>query len=126
MSKTKAVAEKIYNETSRNREYEPLFRRKSFEVVKLKWSESETITKTDLRVMVREFVGCSSQSSYSYVERLFAPEIGPLIEDEDNHFFVRFRYHKDLNLSIEDLEAKFPKSGQRFARIAVTGLVQTI
>src|SRR3990172_12269440 len=61
-----------------NRDYEPLYRRRSFELVKQAHAEEKVLTKTDLRQQLREFVGCGGPTSYSYDERLYANSIGPL------------------------------------------------
>ena len=108
-------------EVGLNLEYEPLFRKKCFEITKDYWInpgkyEEINFDKISMRVMVREIVGCGNGASYSYMERLFAPIIGPLIYQLDTltgKHFIGFRDNKDLNLSVEQLEKKYPKTGQR-------------
>jgi len=115
-----AIAPPSY-EVGLNIEYEPLFRKKCFEITKDYWLnptkyEEIQFDKVAMRVMVREIVGCGNGASYSYMERLFAPIIGPLIYQLDTltgKYFIGFRDNKDLNLSVEDLEKKYPKKGQR-------------
>ena len=99
-----------------NIDYETLFRKKSFEIVKESWDNAKLITKTELKIMVRKDIGCSSSSSYSYMERLFIPIIGPLVVSFnmlDGSYFVKFNNKKDYNLSLEDLENKYPKSSKK-------------
>lgn len=100
-----------------NREYEPTFRRYCFEQVRKVKVENGSLSKQQLRILAREFVGCSQQTSYSYMERLFAPN-GPFIEKQDIYagtFYVDFRDPRDINLSLEELTAKYPKEGRRRA-----------
>lgn len=98
-----------------NRQYEPLFRRFCFNKVSEASKQKSITSKSDLRIDAREYVGCSQQTSYSYMERLFAKN-GPLMECADTfsgELYVRFRDPKDLNLTVADLESKYPKEGRR-------------
>ena len=98
-----------------NREYEPMFRRYCFHKVRESKTSGTTLTRGELRIDTREYVGCSQQTSYSYFERLFAPN-GPFVEKPDyfiNTTYVDFRDSKDVNLTVEELEAKYPKDGMR-------------
>lgn len=109
--------EPVSPEVRLNREYEPVFRRMCLAQVKDWKAKGETGSKSALRIEAREYVGCSREASYSYMERLFAPN-GPLEEEEDQYagaFYVRFRDPQDNNLTIEELEKKYPKEGRRFA-----------
>lgn len=49
------------------------------------------------------------------MERLFAPN-GPFVEKNDyctDLLYVDFRDPKDINLGLNELEAKYPKEGRR-------------
>ncbi len=101
-----------------NREYEPEFRKYCFVKTLESVKSAEPITRNELRIEAREHVGCSSQTSYSYMERLFA-KTGPLVEDKDLYTstpYVRFRNPKDSDLSVEELIQKYPKEGRRYAK----------
>jgi len=116
----RAIAPPSY-EVGLNLEYEPLFRKKCFEFTKDYWLnpkkyEEIDLSKNVMRVMAREIVGCCISASYSYIERLFAPLIGPLVYELDTltgKYYVGFRDNKDLNLTLEQIEKKYPKTGQR-------------
>ena len=98
-----------------NIDYETLFRKKCFEIVKESWANAKIITKIELKTMARKDIMCSASSSYSYMERLFIPNIGPLVVSFnmfDGSYFVEFIKIKDYNLSLGDLENKYPKSGK--------------
>jgi hypothetical protein len=61
------------------------------------------------------------------MERLFAPN-GPFFEKEDYYageYFVDFRDEKDVNLSLDDLESKYPKEGRRKSRSFRNALIIT-
>ena len=88
-----------------------MFRRYCFHKVRESKTSGTTLTRGELRIDTREYVGCSQQTSYSYFERLFAPN-GPFVEKQDyftNSTYVDFRDSKDVNLTVEELEAKYPK-----------------
>ncbi|MGD0330229.1 MAG: HNH endonuclease [Nitrososphaeria archaeon] len=98
-----------------NMEYEPVFRRFCFAKAKEAKLNGPTVSRTDLRILARNYVGCSLQTAYSYMERLFAPN-GPFVEKNDyctGLLYVDFRDPKDINLGLNELEAKYPKEGQR-------------
>lgn len=106
-------------EVKLNREYEPIFRRYCFEELKKYKKEGCALTKTELRIRAREYTGCSLQTSYSYIERLFASN-GPFTVREDlcvGIIYVDFRDYKDINLNVEKLEIKYPKEGQRVSKV---------
>jgi hypothetical protein len=66
-----------------------------------------------LRVMARNYTGCSKSSSYSYAERLFA-ENGPLRIDRDmvsGEVFVTFREPSCYAMSLPTIEKKYPAEG---------------
>ena len=97
-----------------NREYEPMFHRYCFHKVRESKTGGTTLTRSDLRIEAREYIGCSQQTSYSYFESLFAPN-RPFVEKQDyftNSTYVDFRDPKDVNLTIEELEAKYSKGGE--------------
>lgn len=90
-----------------------------WELVKQAHKDETAKTKADIRQFLREFVGCSGPTSYSYDERLYAPDIGPLLEDYDRldgSYFVRFWNYGDYNLTVDELVQKYPKEGQRFSQ----------
>lgn len=106
-------------EVKLNIEYEPYYRKTMFELVKKSRKEEVNLSRKEARVTVRELTGCSQQTSYSYDERLYDSPMSPLMQDTDDcdgALFVRFRDMKDYNLTIEELEAKYPKTGQRFRK----------
>lgn len=106
-------------EVKLNMEYEPFYRRTMFKLVKDSKNGKDNITRKQARITVREIVGCSQQTSYSYDERLYDSPVSPLLQEPDaldGTLFIRFRDYKDFNLSIDELEAKYPKQGQRFRR----------
>ena len=101
-----------------NREYEPHFRKFCFQKVKESISSGKPISRNDLRIEARNYVGCSQQTSYSYMERLLAPN-GPFVDREDAFagiFYVAFKDYRDQNLTLVALESKFPKEGQRVSQ----------
>lgn len=101
-------------EISLNKHYEPSFRRYCFARALESKANGTAISKNDLRIMAREFVGCSGATAYSYMERLFAPN-GPLMEKLDAYDdtpYVRFRDPTDFNLTVQQLESKYPKEGR--------------
>jgi hypothetical protein len=107
----------ISQEVRLNRMYEPLFRRFCLQKVLESKFNGPPVNKNELRVTAREYIGCSYQSSYSYVERLFAPN-GPFFEKDDycsGEKFVDFRDQTDVKLSLADLESKYPKEGRRLS-----------
>lgn len=100
-----------------NEEYERLFRRYCFKLLKEKIADKKPISKKDMRITAREFTGCSLQSSYSYTERLYSP-LGPFKENEDLYSgarYVTYQDIKDFNMTLEELEAKYPKEGKRYS-----------
>ncbi len=108
-------------EIVKNEDYEPIFRRECFRIMleanREKGSKG-VISEKQLRVTAREFVGCSQQTSYSYIERLFS-EKGPFEEMIDlatQDRYARFRNRGDTALSIGQLEAKYPKEGKRYSK----------
>ena len=97
-----------------NREYEPPFRRFCFQKVRESKISETTLSRGQLRLDARDYVGCSQQTSYSYMERFFSSN-GPFVEKRDvyaNTTYIDFRDAKDVNLTLEDLEAKYPKEGR--------------
>ncbi|GIU71363.1 MAG: hypothetical protein KatS3mg003_0842 [Candidatus Nitrosocaldaceae archaeon] len=101
-----------------NREYEPAFRKYCFKKVLECVKNGTTIKRDDLRKEARDYVGCSLQTSYSYMERLFLDN-GPLEEVEDYYTgekYVKFKDPKDANLSVEQLMLKYPKEGRRYSK----------
>lgn len=101
-----------------NKVYEPVFRRFCFEKL-LEWKKagSGVLNRRVLRAMASEYVGCSYQVAYAYMQKLFA-ENGALKEKEDigtGEKYVDFRDPSDSKLSLTELEVKYPKEGKRFS-----------
>lgn len=101
-----------------NREYEPIFRRYFFARILQEHKSNSRIGRKGLREDAREMIGCSIAAAYGYDTRLFAPTVGPLVEFVDvetGKAHVYFRDPNDYNLTVEELERKYPKEGQRLA-----------
>ncbi len=100
-----------------NVEYENAFRRYCFQKVKETLLTGKSLSSSLSPRRGKRVCWLQSSTSYSYMERLFSPN-GPLVQklDQfDQSYFVDFRDKKDRNLTVVDLEAKYPKKGSRMS-----------
>jgi len=106
-----------------NAEHEPAFRRAAFQNVKNQADPAvpgfeKYMGKKDVMSYARELSGASEDAGYSYINRLFALVVGPLIEVREEfkkgHFQKTciFRKSSDALLTLDELEAKYPKGGR--------------
>ena len=100
--------------------HEVPFRRACFEAVHNMYDpailgDEKFLNRLALKSYACEKSGASGDSATDYMNRLFAPIIGPLVMNEEENC-VGFRFTKDQNLSVEELEARHPKEGQNMRR----------
>lgn len=106
-----------------NIDHEPEFRRACF-VATLKMADpgfkdlEKYMNKRQMMAYAMELSGASRDAAYGYISKLFAMQIGPLIEVPElggKMKTVKFRNAGDYKLDDEKLMAKYPKEGQAYS-----------